>query len=161
MPTEIGIISDTHNHLPKAINRHFAGVNLILHAGDIGDSPILQQLHRIAPTQAIYGNMDLYTLSSVLPAQVSLKIEEFQILMQHNIGNLFNYYWKLKNKKSNTFPDIVIFGHTHRVVYEKIGDTLFINPGSASQPRGGFPASIMKLSLSKGSISHHQIIELT
>jgi putative phosphoesterase len=160
MATEIGIISDTHNHLPKKIKKLFDGVDLIFHAGDIGDSPILQQLHTIAPTQAIYGNMDLYTLSSVLPAQISLNIEEFYILMQHNIGNLLNYFWKLRNKNSDPFPDIVIFGHTHRPVYEKIESTLFINPGSASQARGGYPTSIMRLTLSKGSIPQHQIIEI-
>ena len=160
MATEIGIISDTHNQLPKEIHKLFDGVDIIFHAGDIGESPILQQLHTIAPTQAIYGNMDLYTLSSVLPAQVSMEIEEFQILMQHNIGNLFNFYWKLRNKNSDPFPDIVIFGHTHRPVYEKIKDTLFINPGSASQARGGFPTSIMRVGLSKGSISHHRLIEI-
>jgi putative phosphoesterase len=161
MATEIGIISDTHNHLPKEINQLFDGVDIIFHAGDIGNSPILQQLHDIAPTQAIYGNMDLYTLSSVLPAQVSVKIEEFQILMQHNIGNLFNFYWKLRNKKPEPFPDIVIFGHTHRPVYESIEETLFINPGSASQARGGFAASVMRLELAQGKILHHTLIEIS
>ena len=161
MATEIGIISDTHNHLPKEINTLFSGVDYIFHAGDIGEAPILQQLHNIAPTQAIYGNMDLYTLSSVLPAQISLKIEDFQILMQHNIGNLYNYYWKLHNKNLKPFPDIIIFGHTHRAVYEKIEGTLFINPGSSSQGRGGSPASVMKLTLSKGENPQYKIIEIS
>jgi len=161
MATEIGIISDTHNHLPKEINKLFSGVDHIFHAGDIGDAPILQQLHNIAPTQAIYGNMDLYTLSSVLPAQISLKIEDFQILMQHNIGNLFNFFWKLHNKNLKPFPDIIIFGHTHRAVFENIEGTLFINPGSASQGRGGFPTSVMRLTLSKGEDPQHKIIEIS
>jgi putative phosphoesterase len=161
MATEIGIISDTHNHLPKEIKKFFNGVDLIFHAGDIGDAPILQQLHNIAPTQAIYGNMDLYTLSSVLPAQISLKIEDFQILMQHNIGNLFNFFWKLHNKNLKPFPDIIIFGHTHRAVFENIEGTLFINPGSASQGRGGFPTSVMRLILSKGEDPQHKIIEIS
>ena len=160
MATEIGIISDTHNHLPQEITKLFNGVDLIFHAGDIGDAPILQKLQSIASTQAIYGNMDLYTLSSVLPAQISLKVENFQILMQHNIGNLFNFFWKLHNKNLKPFPDMVIFGHTHRAVYEKIEETLFINPGSASQGRGGFPASVMRLNLSKGIDPQHKIIEI-
>jgi len=158
---EIGIISDTHNRLSKEIRAHFSNVDLIFHAGDIGDSPILQKLHQIAPTQAVYGNTDIYTLSSVLPARISVNIENFQIYMQHNIGNLQNFFWKLRNREENPFPDIVIFGHTHRAVFEKIDDTLFINPGSASQPRGGYPASIIKLTLNNHTLMSHQIIELS
>jgi len=158
---EIGIISDTHNRLPEEIKNYFSGVDLIFHAGDIGDSPILQELNHIAPTQAVYGNTDLYTLSSMLPARISLNIENCQVYMQHNIGNLHNFFWKLRKRQENPFPDIVIFGHTHRAVFETIEDTLFINPGSASQSRGGFPASIIRLTLTNGVVQAHHIIELS
>ncbi|UCF63068.1 MAG: metallophosphoesterase family protein [bacterium] len=157
---EIGILSDTHNRLPEDIKTHFSGVDLILHAGDIGDSPILQKLKHIAPTQAVYGNTDIYKLSSVLPARISLNIENLQIYMQHNIGNIHNFWGKLRNRLDNSFPDIVVFGHTHRPVFEKVEDTLFINPGSVSQPRGGYPASILRLTILAGTVRDHCIIEL-
>jgi putative phosphoesterase len=157
---DIGLISDTHNQLPENINHLFKDVDIILHAGDIGYSHILENLSKIAAVEGVYGNTDLYTVSSILPSRLDLKLEGLNIFIRHDIGDINFYYAKLKSIKKELMPDIIIFGHTHRPFFKKIQRTYFINPGSASKSREGIPCSVMRLSISKGKVTDHQLIAI-
>jgi len=157
---EIGIISDTHNQLPEKIGQIFKGVDLILHAGDIGYSHILESLSKIASVEGVYGNTDLYTVSSILPSRLTLNLEGMSVFMKHDIGNIKIYHAKLRSIHRELIPDMIVFGHTHKPLFEKIQHTYYINPGSASKPRGGSPCSVMRLNISAGMITDHQLIPL-
>ncbi len=157
---QIGIISDTHNRLPFPILQFLGGVDLIIHAGDIGQSQVLDTLSTTAPTHAVRGNSDSYSLAISLPRFLLIQIEDLQVYIQHHIGELKPFYFKLQEQYRPAVPDVVIFGHTHRWVYQRFERTLFINPGSAGQPRGGTPPTAMKLTLQKNQILNHELFEL-
>jgi putative phosphoesterase len=157
---EIGIISDTHNHLPEKAEKLLRGVEYILHAGDVGGYHIIEKLAAIAPVQAVCGNTDLYTVASVLSAQLRFTLDGIRVLMKHDIGHLRFFASRLQGVNKDERPDLVVFGHTHRPVYEKVYNTYFVNPGSVSKPRGGFPCSLVRMSLRNGKIIDHQLIEV-
>jgi hypothetical protein len=157
---EIGIISDTHNQLPEKAEKLLRGVEYILHAGDVGGYHIIEKLAAIAPVQAICGNTDLYTVASVLSAQLRFTLEGIRVLMKHDIGNLRFFASRIQSVNKDEIPDLVVFGHTHRPVYEKVYNTYFVNPGSASKPRGGFPCSLVRMRLQNGKIAGHRLIEI-
>lgn len=131
-----------------------------MHAGDIGNSHILESLSTIASVEGVYGNTDLYTVSSILPSRLNLNLEGMSVFMKHDIGNIKIYNAKLRSIHKELIPDIVVFGHTHKPQFEKIQRTYFINPGSASKPRGGIPCSVMRLSISAGMIKDYLLIPL-
>lgn len=141
----IGVIADTHNFLPATVFDVFKGVDQIIHAGDIGDEHILKELRTMAPVRAVYGNMDRFPLVSQLRRMDFFCIENYHFCLTHIIVNhkAFSYELFKMNKK----VDVVIHGHTHRPEKEYYNKILFINPGSASQPRGLGRASVGLLSL--------------
>ncbi|MEJ2052563.1 MAG: metallophosphoesterase family protein, partial [Calditrichaceae bacterium] len=137
---KVGVISDTHNHLPGSVFDIFADVELIIHAGDIGRENILTDLKTIAPVKAVFGNMDRFPLVSDLKRMDIFMLEECKICLTHIIGTHKTFAFELYKK--NIQVDAVIHGHTHRaenLVFNKI---LFLNPGSVTQPRSGSRGSV-------------------
>lgn len=130
----IGVISDTHipkaaRDLPKAVYDDLVNVDLILHAGDFVEMDFLRKLQKIAPVKAVYGNMDTREVREALPAKDIVKIGNFKIGLMHGYGPPSGLM-KLAKSEFNNAVDVVIFGHSHSPVNEKIGKTLFFNPGS-------------------------------
>jgi hypothetical protein len=126
----IGLISDTHGLLRREAIDALAGVDLILHAGDVGGPPVLENLRAIAPVHAVYGNVDL--IDATLAPAVDLELEGLRIHVSHGHelgsptpGGLAARYT----------ADIIIFGHTHKSVVQTIGGTLVVNPGAAGPRR--------------------------
>ena len=128
----IAVLSDTHNYLDPRIPGLFAGVDHILHGGDIGLPAILLQLEQIAPVTAVAGNTDDPGLSSPQTELVTLAGRKF--LLQH-IVNPHALTDQLQARLARERPDVVIFGHTHKPFCETMAGTLFFNPGYAGKPR--------------------------
>jgi putative phosphoesterase len=148
----IGVISDTHGRLPRAAVKVFGKVDLIIHAGDIGEPDILKTLEMIAPTKAVRGNMDSGSWALKLPKNEVIKIERVLLYVLHDVNGL--------NVQPDSTPyDAVISGHTHRPAVEKKHGVLYINPGSAVQPRFGYPPSVALLRIKNNAI-HTRLIEL-
>jgi putative phosphoesterase len=141
LPVTVGVISDTHGYLDPAALKHFAGVNHILHAGDIGYPSILLELEEIAPVTAVLGNTD-----AGLPYKETevLDLGRRKFLLQH-IVDPRNPDEVLRRRIQKANPDIVVFGHTHQRFCETLGGTLFFNPGYAGKPRFNQPRSIALL----------------
>jgi putative phosphoesterase len=137
----IGIISDTHGQLPAAIHEIFKGVSAILHAGDIGDETILDELRVIAPVAAVRGNMDWGDLARQLPGTDIIEVGKVRIGMVHDP------YQMPANFKSGKYR-IIVSGHTHQALIAKKNGVLYVNPGSAGQPRSNRPASVALLHIS-------------
>ncbi len=156
----IGLISDTHNKLPRRAIEVLQCAELILHAGDIGEAYILGKLNQLAPTRAVYGNTDMYGLAQELPARLFLNLEGIEFLLIHNIGNKRDFVWKIKRGDFRPEPQVIVHGHTHRPEYETYQNYLFINPGSASQPRHGYPTSVALLEIAQGKVEDFELVEI-
>jgi putative phosphoesterase len=120
----VGVISDTHGHLRPEVAEAFAGVDLIIHAGDIGNHKVLEALGAIAPVYAVRGNMD-GGWAHGLPATEVVEIGEVLIYVLHDA-----YLLNLDPAAAGFVA--VINGHTHRATVENRKGVLFLNPGSAS-----------------------------
>jgi putative phosphoesterase len=141
----IGVISDTHGRIPSGVPKAFKDVDLIIHAGDIGDEKVLDKLSKIAPIVAVRGNMDFGKWAGQLPETEIIEIGQIVIYVLH-IAN------RLDADPAKGGFKAVISGHTHRPdVYERNGVT-FINPGSASYPKFGHPASAALIQIKGDSL---------
>jgi len=128
----IGVLSDTHSrNIPAAVIERFKSVDLIVHAGDMCDLLTLKMLKKIAPTKAVQGNMDESDLKKVLSLKEIITCGNLKIGVTH--GHLGESRDALKNAMTlfkDDKIDMVIFGHSHQALNEKVGNTLYFNPGS-------------------------------
>lgn len=147
----IGLISDTHGVLPAEIFTFFDGVDLILHAGDIGKEAVITELFAIAPVRAVYGNTDHFPIVSHYKRIEFLEIEGIRICLTHIIGSPKSFSFELFKMNKNV--DVVVFGHTHKALQTKFEKILFVNPGSASQPRYSKTRSVAILEIKNKKIN--------
>ena len=138
----IGVISDTHNYFDPRIPQLFAGVDHILHGGDIGLPAILLELEQIAPVTAVAGNTDDPGFHYRLTEVVELASRRF--LLQH-IVNPRSLAEPIRTRITRERPDVVVFGHTHKPFRETIDGALFFNPGYAGKSRFGMERSVATL----------------
>jgi len=142
----IGVISDTHGRIPSAIPKAFKNVDLIIHAGDIGDEMVLKTLSKIAPVVAVRGNMDFGRWAQQLPETELIQMGPMVLKVVHIAD-------RLNPDPGVTGIRAVISGHTHRPeIYEKNGIT-FVNPGSASYPKFGSPGSAAMIRINDNNLS--------
>lgn len=148
----VGVISDTHGLLrPEALTA-LHGSDLIIHAGDIGDPEILQQLRAIAPTFAVRGNVDTSPWAQTLPLTEVVDVGGAQFYVLHNLLELG------LDAKAAGFS-VVISGHTHRPHAQVRDDVLYLNPGSAGPRRFTLPIAVARIAVNRSHVSH-EIIEL-
>ena len=138
----IGVISDTHNYFDPRIPQLFAGVEHILHGGDIGLPSIILALEQIAPVTAVAGNTDDPGFRYRLTELVGLAGRKFLV---HHIVNPQSLSDPIKARIARERTDVVVFGHTHKPFCQTIGDTLFFNPGYAGKSRLGLERSVAVL----------------
>ncbi len=135
---KIGVISDTHDHLDPKIPALLAGVDHILHAGDIGLPWLILQLETIAPVTAVLGNTDA-GLSYKETEVIQLGGRKFLI---HHIIDLLSPADSIKRRIIRENPNVVVFGHTHKPCSELVEKTLYFNPGYAGKPRFNLPRTV-------------------
>ena len=145
----VGVISDTHDYLDPQVAEYFAGVNHIFHAGDIGLPWLLLQLQLIAPVTAVLGNNDNAPDLKEMEI-VSLANRKFLVL--HAVDPKCPSE-RLKRRIIQENPDVVIFGHTHKHHCQRIGQTLFFNPGYAGKPRFNAKRSVAILNCDNDGIT--------
>jgi len=148
----VGVISDTHGVLVPGAVKALHGVDLIVHAGDIGNTGVMDELKSIAPVVAVRGNMDMSEDLRELPETEAIQVGDALLYIIHDIN-------KLDIAPSKADFDAVIFGHLHYPSVAKHSGVLFLNPGSAAQPRRNFSASLAFLHI-RGSSLKTQIIDI-
>ncbi|MDP9132836.1 MAG: metallophosphatase family protein [Nitrospirota bacterium] len=137
----IGVISDTHGLFDRAIIRHFAGVDHILHAGDIGPREVIEQLQRIAPVTAVSGNVDGFEASG-FPVEQVIEVAGQRIAVYHRLyegGKLTPGGTEFLKRIR---PALCVYGHTHQPKAEWREGVLLFNPGSAGPKRFHLPRAI-------------------
>ena len=149
----IGVISDTHGRLPRSVSKAFQNTDLIIHAGDIGDPEIIDSLEKIAPLRAVRGNMDLGQWAVGLKRTDTIKIGNKRLYVIHDA-------YHLSRQAPSSKCHVVVYGHTHRPRVKTQQGVLFVNPGSAVQPRHGYPPSVALLEVN-GDVVNARLIDLT
>lgn len=141
----IGLVSDTHGIVRQGLFEALAGVSRILHAGDVGGSSVIQVLERIAPVQAVYGNVDLDDPM----LQPSLHVEAGGLTVHvshgHELGSPTPAKLLLRYA-----ADVIVYGHTHQALVHRAGGRLVVNPGAAGPRRFDLKPSIGRLTISGG-----------
>ena len=130
-PFVVGVISDTHGRLPESVDAAFAGVDAIVHAGDVGDDSILDVLRTIAPVTAVRGNCDSRGEAAGLPSSANVLLGGIRFLVAHELRGLLQSIDPVR-----AGVRVVVTGHSHRALARQSGGVLYLNPGSASQGRG-------------------------
>jgi len=148
----VGVISDIHGILVSAAIKALQGVDLIIHAGDIGNTGIMDELKSMAPVVVVRGNMDMSEDPRELPETEAIQVGDALLYIIHDIQNL-------DIAPSQADFDVVIFGHLHYPSVTKHSGVLFVNPGSASQPRRKSSASLALLHIRGNSIKT-QIVDI-
>lgn len=160
--TKIGILSDTHiecNSLTftKAVKSCFKDCTVIVHAGDLTDTSILEAFEG-KEVYAVHGNMCNPHTHNVLPAHRTFTIDGYSFALCHGAGPRHN----IEDRMYDLFPlaDCIIYGHTHIPVCHKLGRTLLINPGSfQSTGRYGAPGTFCILTIADNGL-HAKIHEV-
>jgi len=124
----LGVISDTHGLLRPEAVAALQGVEMIVHAGDVGDAEILRKLKEIAPVVAVRGNVDTGEWAEELPTSTVLEVEGAAIYVLHNLREL-----DLKPRAAGFA--MVISGHTHEAEQKEEAGVVYLNPGSAGPKR--------------------------
>ena len=149
----IGIISDTHGLVrPQAIEA-LEGVDMILHAGDIGNQQVLDTLNNIAPVVAVRGNNDKGDWAQALSDWEVVEVEKVSIYMLHDVK-------EIDVSPSGAGFHVVVSGHSHKPSVEERRGVLYVNPGSAGPRRFTLPVSLAHLHV-VGAKAHAKIIELS
>src|SRR5262245_53276243 len=150
---QLGVISDTHGLLrPQALDA-LRGVELILHAGDIGAPEVLEGLRGLAPVRAIRGNNDTDSWARGLPETDLVEVGGVSMFILHSLADL-----DLNPKAAGV--RVVIYGHSHRPEAIEKDGILYLNPGAAGPRRFRLPLSVARLTLAGGAV-RHEILELS
>ena len=148
----ISVISDTHGLLRPEATAILQNSELILHAGDIHNRQVLQDLEQIAPVIAVRGNHDKGHWADDLHLIENIEIGGVTIAMVHDINDL-----TVDCEAGHI--QIVIYGHSHKPLHETRGKTVFLNPGSAGPKRFKLPITMAQLTIVDGKATA-QIIQL-
>jgi putative phosphoesterase len=148
----IGLISDTHGLLRPQVHQALAGVELILHAGDVGGDAILDELALIAPVLAVFGNTDppgdprLSESIERIIGGVSIHVSH-----GHEVGS------PTPARLLARYPaQVIVYGHTHRQLVNRADERLVVNPGAAGARRFKLEPSVARLTIANG----HADVEL-
>lgn len=158
----VGVISDTHvpkraPRVPDAALRHFEGVELILHAGDLSSLAVLDQLAAYAPVEAVQGNVELPEVLAALPIKREIVVGGCAIGLVHILGDRAHHARNARRE----FPAArcVVFGHSHVPYLEDRDGLLLLNPGSATDRRRQPLCTVAIMTVEDGQ-PHADIISL-
>ena len=149
---KIGVISDTHGLVRKSVIKSFNDVDLIVHAGDIGDTDVLETLQTITGVHSVRGNVDGGKWAWDLPNTEVVQVGQTYLYVLHDLNSLD------LDPVAAGF-NAVISGHSHIPKIEEKNGVLFLNPGSAGPRRFNYPISIAFLYINGTSIET-EIVEL-
>ena len=148
----VGIISDTHGLVRPEAVRTLKGSELLIHAGDIGNPQMIEQLHEIAPTFVVRGNNDRGAWAADLPVTQVVEVGELLFYVLHEISQL------------DVDPAVagfaaVVSGHSHQPSIQFRDGVLYLNPGSAGPRRFSLPVAVARVHVS-GRQMRPEIVEL-
>ena len=157
----IGILSDTHGSLPENAAGFFEPVDIIFHAGDIGNLKVIEMLEQISPVIAVHGNIDGYPTRGQYPEYQITMIENCKVCMTH-IGGTPSRYSKLAKQLINEHkPDLFICGHSHilKIMHDQKSKMLYINPGAAGKQGLHQKITMIRLNITEKRFNDLEVFE--
>jgi len=139
------VISDTHGLLRAEALAALQGVEHILHAGDVGDIAILDELRKIAPVTSIRGNVDTHGACALLPATEMVSLAGLSFYLVHSVHDL-------DLNPSAAGVNCVVSGHSHQPLIEERRGVMYLNPGSAGPRRFSLPVSLAYVTIEGGAM---------
>ena len=152
----LGLIADTHGLMRPAVYEALTGVELILHAGDVGGASILEELRMIAPVRAVFGNTDPPGEPD-LAEEILIEVDGVRVHVSHGHEVGSPTPAKLATRYD---ADVIIYGHTHRQLVTQLDGRLFVNPGAAGPKRFNLSPTVGRLTISNGS-AEVEIVDLS
>ena len=147
---KVGLISDTHGKLRPEVFDAFRGVDVILHAGDIGSIDIITSLEAIAPVHAVHGNSDDFDVRARYGESVNIELEGKRIAMVH--GHLLGVPTPERLRTAFPHADIIVYGHTHQPLVNQ-DSPMIVNPGAAGPARFKLTPSVAILEIPALSVT--------
>ena len=160
--TRIGLLSDTHSYLDPRVLEHFAEVDEIWHAGDIGSEDVLNRLEALKPVRAVFGNIDGQAIRVRTGRHQRFEIEGVSVWITHIGGYPGKYAREVIPEIFRKPPQLFIAGHSHitKVMFDKTLNCLHINPGAAGVQGFHVLRTALRFRIENGKISDMEVFEL-
>lgn len=159
----VGIVSDTHGYFHPALPTYLSDVDLILHAGDIGADDVLDRLEVLAPTRAVWGNIDGAAMRRRTPEHQRFEAGGVRFWMTHIAGRPGRWQAGMGPALKADPPDVFICGHSHILQVERVpqlGGMLFVNPGAAGQHGFHQVKTCVRLFVENGKPQRAEVVHL-
>lgn len=160
--TRIGLLADTHGYLDPAILKHFENCDEVWHAGDFGNTELIEELQSFKPLRGVFGNIDGHMIRAEFPEQLSWQCENVPVLMIHIGGYPGRYTPLAKQAITTAHPRLFISGHSHilKVIYDDKLQCQHMNPGAAGKHGWHKVRTIIRFSIDDARIYDCEVIEL-
>jgi putative phosphoesterase len=159
---KIGLLSDTHGWIHPELFKYFAGCDEIWHAGDIGNIETADALAAFRPFKAVFGNIDNDLIRRTYKEHLIFKAEEVNVWLTHIGGTPGRYDQRIRTAIYENPPDLFICGHSHiaKVIYDKKGGFLYVNPGAAGHNGFHKYMTAIRFQIDRDRIHELELIEL-
>lgn len=160
---KIGLLSDTHSYLDPRIMNHFKDCDEVLHAGDIGDLSLLEELERFKSIRGVYGNIDDRLIQTRLPEDCRFLCEGVNVWITHIGGTPPRYNPRVIKLLKEQSPDLFICGHSHILRIQRdanFNNMLYVNPGAAGNHGFHKTKTIVRFEVHGKKIDSMEVIEL-
>ena len=159
---KILLLSDTHSHLDKAMLKYINQVDEVWHAGDIGDIKVTDEIKKLKPLRAVYGNIDDALIRSEFPLHNRFFCEEIDVWITHIGGYPGRYTPSVRESLKKNSPKLFITGHSHilKVINDKKLGLLHMNPGAAGIHGFHQVRTMLRFEIHKDKIQKLEVIEI-
>ena len=159
---KVGLLSDTHSHIDEKIVKHLDGCDEIWHAGDIGDLKVTDELEKIAPLRAVFGNIDSAVIRAEFPQNLHFEVMGKKVWMTHIGGRPPIFAPGILSKLKEKLPDLFICGHSHILIAKWCNEFggLHLNPGAAGLYGNHAVRTLMRFDLRDKGIENLEVVEI-
>lgn len=158
----IGLLSDTHGYIDDRIKEYLGSCDEIWHAGDIGPISVTDELGKIAPVRAVFGNIDDHTVRKVWPLHNRFLCEGVDVWITHIGGYPKRYSREVHDTIKANPPKLFISGHSHilKVMYDRDLELLHMNPGAAGKHGFHKVRTLLRFTIDGNDIKELEVVEL-
>jgi len=160
---KILLLSDTHSFIDDKILKYVKQADEVWHAGDIGNLKVTDEIKKLKPLRAVFGNIDDNKARAEFPLDLRFKTENFDVWITHIGGYPYKYNQRIREEINSNPPGIFICGHSHilKVQFDKKLNLLHLNPGAAGKHGFHKVRTMLRFELDNGDIKNMEIIELS